>query len=259
MGELQGRTALVTGGGYGIGAGIARVLAREGARVAVTGRSVERLDATAQEILADGGEAIALAHDVTSASSCAEVVSQASTRLGPIDVLVNNAGISQRISFAQIDEATWDRMLDVNLTGVYRMVAAVLPQMLACGSGVVINVASLIGKVGAPLFSHYSASKFALVGLTQSLAAELAPHGVRVNAVCPGVIRTAMWEPELLGVAADEGISIEEAWRRAVTAIPLGRPQEAADVGEAVAFLASARARNVTGEAINVNGGQLMD
>jgi NAD(P)-dependent dehydrogenase (short-subunit alcohol dehydrogenase family) len=201
MGELNGLTAIVTGGGHGIGAGIAKVMAKAGARVAITGRNPERLRATERELLAAGGEVIALHHDATSSSSCAQVVAQARSALGPIDVLVNNAGISERIPFAEIDEAGWDRMIEVNLKGVYLMTKAVLDEMLDRRTGSIINVASLLSKVGAPLFSHYAASKFALVGLTQSLAAELAPHGILVNAVCPGSIRTAMWEPELRGVA----------------------------------------------------------
>ena len=260
MGELDGVSAIVTGGAHGIGAGIASVMAREGARVAITGRDAARLRATVQAVVDGGGEAIALVHDVTSASSCAEVVAQATSSLGPIDVLVNNAGVSQRIAFAQIDEAEWDRVLDVNLKGAYLMARAILDEMLERRAGRIVNIASLIGKAGAaPLFSHYVASKFALVGLTQALAAELAPRGIRVNAVCPGVIRTAMWEPELRGIAADEGVSVEEAWRRSVAPIPLGRPQEPEDIGEVVSFLASTRARNITGETINVNGGELMD
>jgi meso-butanediol dehydrogenase / (S,S)-butanediol dehydrogenase / diacetyl reductase len=260
MGELDGAVAIVTGASRGIGAGIARVLAREGARVAITAREQRRAQATAREIVDAGGEAIGLPHEVTSAASCAEVVSSVKRALGPVDVLVNNAGVSQRIPFREIDEATWDRMLDVNLEGVYLMTRAVLDDMLDRRGGRIVNIASLASKAGAaPLFSHYVASKFALVGLTQALAAELAPRGVLVNAVCPGVVRTQMWEQELQEVAAEEGVSVERVWSDTLAEIPLARPQQAEDIGHAVAFLASARARNVTGESINVNGGQLMD
>jgi NAD(P)-dependent dehydrogenase (short-subunit alcohol dehydrogenase family) len=175
MGELEGAAAIVTGGGHGIGAGIAKVMAREGARVAITGRNAERLRVTAGEIADAGGEAIALIHDVASAASCAEVVAQARSAIGPIDVLVNNAGISQRMKFTQLDVGDWDRTLDVNLRGVYLMTRAVLDEMLERRAGHIVNVSSLMGKAGGvPLFAHYAASKFGLVGLTQSLAAELA-------------------------------------------------------------------------------------
>ncbi len=199
MGDLDGTVAIVTGASRGIGAGVARVLAREGARVAITAREKEHARVTAREVSACGGEAIGLSARGEQPLVMRRGRIGGKSALGPLDLLVNNAGISQRVPFREIDEAAWNRMLDVNLKGVHLMIGAVLPEMLDRKAGCIVNVASLAAKAGAaPLFTHYVASKFALVGLTQALAAELAPHGVLVNAVCPGVVRTQMWEQEPL-------------------------------------------------------------
>jgi NAD(P)-dependent dehydrogenase (short-subunit alcohol dehydrogenase family) len=170
-------------------------------------------------------------------------------------VLVNNAGVSRSVPFHELDEAEWRRVHDVNVLGVFLCCRAVVPHMMDRRSGRIINIASMVGKEAIPFFVHYSASKFAVIGLTQGLAKEMAPYDVNVNAVCPGVVRTPLWEPLLDQLSATKGISRDEAWQEFVDGIPLGRPQEPEDIGEAVAFLASDHARNMTGQGLNVTGG----
>lgn len=241
---------MITGAGSGIGRGIANVLAREGADVVLTDLD----EARAAEVAGELG-ATALSHDVTSWPSCVQTVEQVLDARGRIDILVNNAGVSRSVPFHELDEAEWDRVHGVNVKGVFLTTRAVVPHMMQRRSGSIISISSMVGKEAIPLFVHYSASKFAVIGLTQGLAKEMAPYDVRVNAVCPGVVRTPLWEPLLKQLSATKGITREEAWQEFVDGIPLGRPQEPEDIGEAVAFLASDRARNMTGQGINVTGG----
>ncbi len=250
MGELDGQVALITGAGSGIGHGIAKVLAREGAELVLTD-----IDLTNVERAADDLDALAVAHDVTSWDSCVEVVDRALAEKGQIDALVNNAGVSKSVPFHELDEAEWDRVNDVNAKGVFLTTRAVVPHMMERRSGSIISISSMVGKEAIPLFVHYSASKFAVIGLTQGLAKELAPYDINVNAVCPGVVRTPLWEPLLDQLSENKRISREEAWGEFVAGIPLGRPQDPEDIGEVVAFLASERARNMTGQGVNVTGG----
>jgi meso-butanediol dehydrogenase / (S,S)-butanediol dehydrogenase / diacetyl reductase len=243
MGLLDGKVAIVTGAGSGIGAGIARVLAREGARLVLTDLDPSKIEG--------GG----LAHDVTSWDSCQAVVRGALDAHGRIDVLVNNAGVSRSVPFHELDEREWRRVHDVNVLGVFLCCRAVVEHMMQRRSGRIVNIASMVGKEAIPFFVHYSASKFAVIGLTQGLAKEMAAYDVNVNAVCPGVVRTPLWEPLLDQLSETKGISRDEAWQEFVDGIPLGRPQEPEDIGEAVAFLASEHARNMTGQGLNVTGG----
>ena len=248
--ELADKVVLVTGAGSGIGRGIADVLAREGAELVLTDVDL----ASAKRVAAELG-ATAFEQDVTSWDSCHRVVSQVLEEKGRIDVLVNNAGVSKSVPFHELDEAEWDRVNDINAKGVFLSTRAVVPHMMERRSGSIISISSMVGKEAIPLFVHYCASKFAVIGLTQGLAKELAPYDIRVNAVCPGVVRTPLWEPLLNQLSKTKGISREEAWQEFVDGIPLGRPQEPQDIGEVVAFLASDRARNMTGQGVNVTGG----
>lgn len=256
MRELKDKIAIVTGAGTGIGRGIATVLAREGATVICTDIVPAHAEHTASEISATGGRAEVIKQDVTSWQSCQEVAAKVIADHGRIDILVTNAGVSKSVPITELDEAEWDRVNNVNIKGVFLSCKSVIPHMIARKYGKIVNISSMVGKEGIPLFAHYCASKFAVIGLTQSLAKELAVHNINVNAVCPGVVRTPLWDPLLKQLSANKGISESEAWAEFVGGIPLARPQEPQDIGEAVAFLASDRARNITAESANLSGGQ---
>ena len=254
---LAGRRALVTGAAAGIGRAIARALARNGAAVAVTDIDNTAARAAAEAI---GLPAIGLGLDVTDAAATARVLDEAATRLGGLDIVCANAGVSSMRPVVELTEAEWDHNLAVNAKGVFLTNQAAVRRWLQDGTrGVIVNTASLAGKMGVPLLAHYSASKFAVVGFTQALAREVAAHGIRVNCVCPGFVRTAMQERELVWEATLRGMTVDEVRAEYVALTPLGRLEEPEDVADAVTFLASDRARFITGEALNVTGGVRMD
>ena len=255
MNGLAGKVALVTGGASGIGAGIARVLADAGALVAIGDLDGNAASAVAGEL---GGPAakLGLQLDVTDRDATDQAVTRLERELGTVDVLVNNAGISSVASFLDITDQEWDRLLAVNLRGVLVMTQRVLPPMLQRRSGRIINISSMAGKEGLPNLTHYCATKFGVIGLTQSLAKEVAAQNVTVNAVCPGVVRTPLWDDPDTGILRQ--LDGENGWQAFVAGIPLGRPQAAEDIGHACAYLASDLAANITGEALNVSGGQQM-
>jgi meso-butanediol dehydrogenase/(S,S)-butanediol dehydrogenase/diacetyl reductase len=256
-GLLAGRKALVTGGGAGIGAAIVRALAREGAAVCVTDLDLARAGEVARSI---GGPSFALKLDVTNAEEMRAALDEASARLGGLDTVCANAGVSTMNRVEELSEAEWDFNMDVNAKGVFLTDQAALRLFKRTGvKGVIVNTASLAGKMGAPFLAHYAASKFAVVGFTQSLALEAAPFGIRVNCVCPGFVRTSMQEREIAWESKLAGKSPEEVANGYVALTPLGRLEEPEDVADTVVFLFSDLARYVTGEALNVTGGARMD
>lgn len=258
MAELAGRVAVVTGGASGIGAETCRVLAAHGAAVAVCDVDEPGAAEIADRIRANGGMAISVHHDVRSLESSRVMVGAVEHDLGPIAILVNNAGVSRRVPFLELDEVEWDRLMAINVKGVLFTTQAVLPGMVARRSGRIVNMSSVVGKEAYPGFLHYCTSKFAVIGMTQGLAKEFAPNDITVNAVCPGIVETPLHDAVVAQMAEGAGVSVEDAWTNFVANVPLGRAQTATDVAEMVAFLASDRARNITGSAFNVNGGMEM-
>ncbi len=241
--SLEGRTALVTGASRGIGAAIARALDGAGARVGLVARSAGDLAEVATDLIHDP---VVLEADLADPATASTVAGRALAALGPIDVLVNNAGIGVRASSSDLDAETIDRIHAVNVRSLLLLAAALLPPMVERGRGTIINVSSVSARVGTPRRAAYAASKGAVDALTRSLAMEYGPSGVRVNSVAPGAIVTAMWERNRALPGVIEEIEGQIALRR------WGSPEDVADV---VVFLASDAARYVTAQTIEVDGG----
>lgn len=239
------RSALVTGASRGIGRAIAAVLAREGWPVCVN--YLERRDAAeslVRELRARGFSAMAAQADVADREAVDACVRAASKELGPVELLVNSAGISHQGLFQDTDDAAWDRLLAVNLTGPRNVIRAVLPHMLSEKRGIIVNISSIWGLRGGSCEAAYACTKAGIIGLTRSLALELAPSGIRVNCVAPGCVETDMVRalgPETRAMLIDE--------------TPLGRLGTPEDIAEAVAFLASERAAFITGQVLTADGG----
>ena len=261
--DVTGLTAVVTGGGRGIGRGIALALARNGADVAVADIDPGIAESTGAAVVEMGRRSCVAEMDVTDQQSVDGAVENVLDRFGQIDVLVNNAGVVSAPGWTgRVDEneADWDVVYEVNVKGVDRVTRAVAPGMKARRFGKIINISSVAGRRGNPGLSAYSASKAACISITQAAALELAPYNINVNVICPGLLWTPMWN-----VLATRQVALfEDAAARTpreqfesmvARTTPLGREQTPEDIGDLAAFLASQHARNITGQALNVNGG----
>ncbi|WP_428032399.1 SDR family NAD(P)-dependent oxidoreductase [Ancylobacter sp.] len=249
--ELQGRFAFVTGAAAGIGRAIAAALLRQGVHVALGDINLAAAQATAAEL----GGGVAVEIDVRVRGSVEAAFAQVLEQLGGCDLLVANAGVSTMRAALELTDEEWDFNFDVNTRGVFLTNQIAARHFVAQGRGCIVNTASLAAKVGAPLLAHYSASKFAVLGWTQALARELAAHGIRVNAVCPGFVATSMQSREVAWEASLRGVTPERVIEDYISQTPLGRLEVPEDVADVVVFLASEQARFMTGQGVNVTGG----
>jgi NAD(P)-dependent dehydrogenase (short-subunit alcohol dehydrogenase family) len=250
LGRLDGKVAIVSGGGTGIGAATARRFAAEGAKVVVTGRRAEPLEAVAAEI--DGR---AVAGDTADGDHVRAAVAQARAAFGGLDVVVANAGVGFGGSAGEVDDERWERTLDVNVTGALRLVRAALPSLLERGRGSIVLVSSVSGLVSGPDSAAYVTSKAAMIGLVRSLAVDYGPKGIRANALCPGWVVTPMGDDSMDELAAERRISRGEAYRLITERIPLRRPATADEIAACCLFLASDESSIVTGTTLVADGG----
>ena len=253
MQGLKGKTIIVTGGGGGIGGATCKRLAQEGAKLAVLDRDLGAAQKTAAQITEAGGTALALACDITQRSEIDAALVQIEAQLGPVDVLVNNAGWDVFKPFTQTNEQEWERLIAINLTGALHMHHAVLPRMVERRAGRIVNIASDAARVGSSGEAVYAACKGGLVSFSKTIAREHARHGISVNVLCPGPTETA-----LFAGFADAAPNPEKLREAFVRAIPLGRMGQPQDLAGAIAFFASDDAGFITGQVLSVSGGLTM-
>lgn len=252
MTALADKHAVITGGGSGIGASCAQALARAGARITLMGRDLARLEAQRDAMRAHGDVAC-VSVDVTNEAA----VEEAFSRVGAVDILVNNAGHAQAAPFTHTDAALWQRMLDVNLTGVFLCTRAVLPSMLERGYGRIVNVASTAGQVGYAYVAAYCAAKHGVIGLTRALALEVATKGVTVNAVCPGYTETELLRASLDQIMSKTSRSEQDARDALVRHNPQRRFVQPEEVANAVLWLCAPGSDAMNGQSISVSGGEV--
>ena len=248
--RLDGKVAIISGGGTGIGAATARTFARQGAKVVVTGRRPEPLQSVATET-----SGLAVPGDVAEPGEAERAVAAAVERFGGIEIVVANAGVGFGGSAADVDDEKWQRTLDVNVTGVLRLVRAALPRLVERGGGSIVLVSSTSGLVSATDSAAYVTSKHALLGLARSVAVDFGPRGIRANAICPGWVVTPMGDEEMDSIAGPRGITREEGYALTTATVPLRRPATADEIASCILFLASDESSIVTGSVLVADGG----
>jgi meso-butanediol dehydrogenase/(S,S)-butanediol dehydrogenase/diacetyl reductase len=258
-GRVENRSIIVTGGAQGIGAGIARGLAAEGGRVVVADLNEELAKATAGAIEAAGGTAIAVGVDVSDRASVKAMIERTVSEFGELNVIFNNAGISKPEKFLDIAEDSWNRIMKVNGLGVFIAMQEAARQFIAQGGGgKIVNTSSIAGRQGFPDFSHYCASKSAVISMIQSGARELAEHGITVNGFAPGVVETPLWDDLDAVIAERDDKQKGEAIAEFSAGILIGRPAAPADIAPTALFLASADSDYMTGQVIMIDGGMVL-
>jgi len=263
--RLAGKVAVITGGGSGIGRGIVLAMAQEGADIAIPDIQVINAEKVAAEVKALGRKALPMKTDVTSSVDVKAMVDRVRETFGKIDIVVNNAGMAAPpgMPFMNNTEEDWDRAFAVNTKSVFLVSKAVAPQMIERKAGRIVNIASIAGPIAAVTMPPYSVAKMGVITLTKVIAKELAPHGVTVNAICPGVLYTEFWQKLAAHIAettpAFKGMTARQVFDKRVSdIIPLKREQTPEDIGWAAVFLASDEARNITGIALPVDGGVMI-
>lgn len=265
MGILDDRVALVTGASRGIGKAIAKALAREGAKVALCARDADAVRKAADEISPGGGRVLGFRADVTDKADVRNLVRAIVARWGEIHILVNNAGINARIPIESDDDLRWRAVLDSIVLGAYYVTREVLRHMPdhahaseGAPGGRIINLSSILGRFGVPGYTAYCTAKHAILGFTRALALEVAPRGITVNAICPGWVETGMADRGMGETAAVMGIAKDEFRRQALDAVPIKRILDPTEIADLAVYLASDAASGIVGQAINLDGGQVM-
>lgn len=255
---LTGRRAVVTGAGRGIGHSIALALASAGANVAITARNTSELEQLVTEIKAMGRQSLAVSCDVTDPEQVQHMATTLIESLGGVDILVNNAGNAGSHKFQNHSDELWHRMLSVNLTSVYYVTKAFVPELIEQRWGRIINIASIASRVGGSYIAAYTAAKHGVLGLTRALAVELLPYNITVNAICPGYVNTPMTDASVSNIVARTGMAESQAREALEKTSPQRRLMEPEEIAAMAVFLAQDIAKGITGQAVNIDGGGVM-
>lgn len=258
MSALNGKIALVTGGGRGIGEAIATELAKAGADVVVCSRTANEIHAVAEKVRSVGRRSLPIVCDVTDATQVRLMADQVRDQFGEVEILVNNAGLGRSHRFVDHPDELWDQMLAVNLTSVYHVTKAFVPKMIERRQGRIINIASVMSKIGGKYVAAYTAAKHGVLGLTRALAVELVEYNITVNAICPGYVNTPMTDENITNIASKTGMPEIEARKALEKLSPQKRMIEPEEVAAVVLMLASDIAQGINGQAINIDGGGVM-